>query len=59
MNTVTCEFCKREIDVSKKREDGLPAAVAFELEDGTNIVMCTDCIMKKGNEVITFDDKKQ
>ena len=40
-----CDICGKKIDMREKRTDGLPAGVGFELEDGSIVNVCTDCIM--------------
>ena len=43
---IYCIECGREITLGT-RPDGLPNGVGFELEDGTIIPVCSDCILKE------------
>ena len=42
-----CQSCGREFEAGN-RPDGLPNGVGFQLEDGSVISCCTECIIKKG-----------
>ena len=41
-----CDICGKDIDMVKQRDDELPVAVGFELEDGRIINICTECVME-------------
>lgn len=42
---VKCDICGKKIDMREKRTDGLPAGFGFELEDGSIVNVCTDCVL--------------
>ena len=44
---IYCTVCGREI-IPGTRPDGLPNGVGFELEDGTIIPVCDECIWTEG-----------
>lgn len=50
MKKFKCYDCRKYI-YPGKRPDGLPNGVGFRLVNGGIINICTDCIMKKGEEV--------
>ena len=52
MKKFKCSDCEQYI-YPGKRADGLPNGVGFRLSNGSIINVCTDCIMKRGEE----DDK--
>lgn len=47
-----CDKCKKEFKAGN-RADGLPNGVGFEMEDGTVITLCAECLMELGK----LDDK--
>lgn len=49
MKKFKCSDCGKYI-YPGQREDGLPAGVGFRLADGSIINVCSDCIMKRGEE---------
>lgn len=53
---IKCDMCKKIVDTSIKRHDGLPAAVGFELSDGDKITACTECIERVGEDHKYLDD---
>lgn len=42
-----CDNCKKEFK-SGNREDGIPNGVGFQMEDGTTITLCADCLIELG-----------
>ena len=48
---MNCNRCKKDFERGN-RPDGLPNGVGYELEDGTFIHMCTDCIIDLGGLVL-------
>jgi len=46
---IKCKKCGKEFEVGN-RPDGLPNGVGFEMEDGSIINICTECIIKNGEE---------
>lgn len=42
-----CDKCKKEVS-TKPRKDLRPNAIGYELEDGTEITLCYECLMKLG-----------
>lgn len=47
-----CDNCKKEFEAGN-RADGLPNGIGFELQDGTLITLCAECLMELGK----LDDK--
>ncbi len=50
MKKFKCYDCGKYI-YPGNRPDGLPNGVGFRLVDGSIINVCTDCIMKRGEDV--------
>lgn len=51
---IKCEMCGKEI-VPGNDENGLPNGVGFELEDGTMLNVCSECIAKTGDDPEYFE----
>lgn len=45
---IVCDKCKIKINHDIKHDDGLPMGVGFQLEDGTIINLCANCIKSLG-----------
>jgi len=53
---IKCDMCEKVVDTTIAREDGLPAAVTFEHEDGDKITACTECIECVGKNPKYLED---
>ena len=42
-----CDNCKKEF-VAGNRADGIPNGVGFQMQDGTIITICAECLMELG-----------
>lgn len=49
-----CDMCGKEI-IPGNNENGLPNGVGFELEDGTMLNVCSECICALGDNAEEFD----
>ena len=52
---IKCETCGKEI-VPGNDENGLPNGVGFELEDGSLLNVCSDCIAEVGRNPKYLDE---
>lgn len=51
---IKCDMCGKEI-IPGNDENGLPNGVGFELEDGTMLNVCSECICALGDNAEEFD----
>lgn len=49
MKAVRCDECGKKITPGT-RVDGLPNGVGFQLADGSIYNVCTECLIRKGEE---------
>lgn len=45
---IICKKCKMQINNDIKHDDGLPMGVGFQLDDGTILNLCAECIKRLG-----------
>ena len=50
MRKIKCVECETFFDPFMIRSDGLPPIIGFELNDGSTIHICADCIIKMGRD---------
>lgn len=47
---IKCDNCGKEFEPGN-RPDGIPNGIGYQLQDGTIYNICTDCIIKIGQEL--------
>lgn len=47
---IKCDNCGNEFEIGS-RPDGLPNGIGYQLQDGTIYNICTDCVIKIGQEM--------
>lgn len=46
-----CDKCGKEFE-GGNRPDGIPNGVVIIREDGTQVTMCSECIIEMGKEIV-------